>query len=457
MLSVTGLADLATVSLAWFGAYELRFHTGWEYPELVPAEDFVRLWPGVLAAHLVAYVGMGVYEPKRRQAIWLELGGLLRAAVVGWLLMPAVIYFIREDRLTRGALLLFGGLNLAGLCLSRVLVRSVLHSLRRRGYNSRHVAIVGAGPLGQALLARIRHNPWTGLVPKFFVDDAPGLLGREVRGVPVRYTTAELPDLLETDPVDEVYIALPQGEWGGLNDLIESLARTTATVRIVPDLAGFLMFHTSTSTFDGLPVISLQDSPLYGWRGVFKHVFDRVAAAVLIVVFAPVMLLIALLVKLNDRGPVFYSQVRVGLGGRPFRMLKFRSMRVDAENATGEVWAKKDDPRRTPLGTFLRRTSLDELPQLFNVLLGDMSLVGPRPERPVFIREFRERLTPYMIRHKVKPGITGWAQINGYRGDTSIKKRLQYDLYYIRHWSFLFDLRILFETLFKGFVNKNAY
>jgi Undecaprenyl-phosphate glucose phosphotransferase len=458
MVTAMGIADLATLALAWIAAYFLRFEAGLvEYHEAVPYGEFVALLPYVAGAHLAAYLGVGLYQPKRRQAVWLELGELLRAVAVGWVLMVGLIYFVREQRLSRGTMVVFGVVNLAGLAAARVAVRTLLHALRRHGYNLRYVAIVGAGPLGQALLARIRSNPWTGLVPKFFIDDRPELAGREVARLPVRGNSAELVHLLETEPVDEVYVCLPQTDWERMGDLIDTLSRTTATVRIVPDLAGFLMFHTSTSTFDGLPVISLQDSPLYGWGGLVKQVFDRVGALALLLLFGPLMLLIAAAVKLTSRGPVFYRQVRVGLDGRPFQMLKFRTMKVDAEDHTGPVWAKKDDDRRTWLGTLLRRTSLDELPQFFNVLMGDMSLVGPRPERPVFIRKFREELAPYMIRHKVKPGITGWAQINGYRGDTSIRKRLQYDLYYIRNWSFLFDIRILFETLFKGFVNKNAY
>jgi len=457
MVVLMGLADLAVLSASWFAAYYVRFHTGFEYSELVPLAELVLLLPVVAVAHLAVYAGLGLYQPKRRQAVWLELGELVRAAVIAWLVMVGMIYFVREQRMSRATLLVFGVINLAGMAMGRVVARTLLHSLRRRGYNLRHVAIVGAGPLGQSLLNRIRQNPWTGLVPCFFVDDAPEIQGRELQGLPVLGTVSDLRRLVDTDPVDEVYIALPQTRWDRLTEIFDMLARTTVSVRIVPDLAGYLMFHTSTSTFDGLPVISLQDSPIYGVGGFCKSVFDRVGALALLAVFGLPMLLIAILIKITSRGPIFFKQVRVGLDGDEFTMLKFRSMRLDAEAKTGAVWAGKDDDRCTPIGRLLRKTSLDELPQFFNVLSGSMSLVGPRPERPVFIDRFKEEMGPYMIRHKVKPGITGWAQINGFRGNTSIRKRLQYDLYYIRNWSFLFDLRILFETVFKGFVNKNAY
>jgi Undecaprenyl-phosphate glucose phosphotransferase len=208
---------------------------------------------------------------------------------------------------------------------------------------------------------------------------------------------------------------------------------------------------------DGLPMVSLQTSPLYGWDSVFKRIFDFIFGTLILVIVSPIMLIISLLIKLTSKGPILYKQERVGIDGRRFQMFKFRTMKVDAEKETGPVWAKKDDPRRTRIGAFLRKYSIDELPQLFNVLKGEMSLVGPRPERPNFVEEFRNRIPSYMLRHKIKAGMTGWAQINGWRGNTSIEKRIEHDLYYIQNWSIGFDLRVLIMTLWRGFLNKSAY
>jgi len=252
-------------------------------------------------------------------------------------------------------------------------------------------------------------------------------------------------------------VAVPQGRSGQVEAILEVLAKVPVTVAVVPDFAGVVTSNTSVDEMEGLPVVHLVDTPIQGWHAVAKRGMDVVGSVVLLVLFGPLMLLLALLVKLTSRGPVFFRQERMGLGGRPFIMRKFRSMRVDAESETGPVWAKRGDPRCAGLGQFMRRTSLDELPQLLNVLRGDMSLVGPRPERPHFVQEFANTLPAYMLRHNVKAGMTGWAQISGLRGDTSLKRRLQYDLYYINNWSFSFDLFILLRTPFVGFLHKNAH
>ena len=228
-------------------------------------------------------------------------------------------------------------------------------------------------------------------------------------------------------------------------------------IQVIPDIYEFATIRGGIEEFDGLPIISLQDSPLYGWNMVIKRAADIAFSIIAITLTAPLVVLIAITIKLTSHGPVFYRQERMGLDGKIFQMLKFRSMWVDAEKESGAVWAKEDDPRRTWLGAFLRKTSIDELPQFFNVLKGDMSIVGPRPERPVFIEEFRKNIPKYMLRHKMKAGITGWAQVNGWRGDTDLKKRIEYDLYYIENWSFWFDLKIMWLTIWKGLVNKNAY
>jgi Undecaprenyl-phosphate glucose phosphotransferase len=230
-----------------------------------------------------------------------------------------------------------------------------------------------------------------------------------------------------------------------------------ADIKVVPGAYEFLSLRGGIDELDDLPIVSLQSSPLYGWNTVFKRIFDLILGTFLLVFTFPIMFIIAFLVKWTSEGPIFYKQERIGMDGCSFQMLKFRTMRVNAEKETGPVWAKESDPRRTKVGTFLRKTSLDELPQLFNVMKGEMSLVGPRPERPIFVEKFRDRIPSYMLRHKIKAGMTGWAQVNGWRGNTSLEKRIEHDLYYIENWSIGFDFKILFMTFWKGFFSKSAY
>jgi Undecaprenyl-phosphate glucose phosphotransferase len=262
---------------------------------------------------------------------------------------------------------------------------------------------------------------------------------------------------IQRQEIDQVFLALSPTEQTHLPQLKEQFAELWVDLHIVPNLGSFRTLHTETENFEGMPVVTIVRSPLFGWNRLLKRGLDMVGAAAALLIFGPIMLLIAGLVRLSSPGPIFYRQERMGLDGRTFNALKFRSMRLDAEQRTGAVWASKDDDRCTPIGRFIRKVSLDELPQLFNVLRGEMSLVGPRPERPVFIEQFKKQIPDYMLRHKVKAGITGWAQINGWRGNTSLEKRIEFDLYYIERWSLWFDIKILFLTIFRGFVDPNAY
>jgi len=284
----------------------------------------------------------------------------------------------------------------------------------------------------------------------------PQRVGRRVRGAPVLGTVQDVERVLDEQPVDQVVIALPLEQQPVVKQLMELLALRTVDVKVVPDLYQYITLYGGLEEFGGLPIISLQGDPMDGWSRVAKRAFDIVFALVAIVLSAPAMLVTALMVKLTSRGPILYKQERMGMDGHTFHILKFRTMRIDAE-VKGAQMASAEDPRRTPIGTFLRKFSIDELPQFFNVLVGDMSLVGPRPERPVFIEEFKRQIPRYHLRHKVKAGITGWAQINGLRGQTSIQKRIEYDLYYIENWSLLMDVKILVRTALGGFLSKNAY
>jgi Undecaprenyl-phosphate glucose phosphotransferase len=263
--------------------------------------------------------------------------------------------------------------------------------------------------------------------------------------------------ILEANGIDLVMIALPLESIPHLETILKRIGPSTVDIKVVPDIYKFISLRGGIEDFDGLPVITLLDTPLRGWNEVFKRALDVALSAALLVLLAPLFLLIALLVRVSSRGPVFYQQERMSLDGRRFQVWKFRTMREDAELETGPVWATANDPRRTRIGSALRRWSLDELPQLWNVLKGEMSLVGPRPERPVFIEDFRQRIPRYMLRHKVPAGMTGWAQVHGLRGNTPVEQRIVYDLYYIENWSLLLDFKILFLTLFRGFSDPNAY
>ena len=340
------------------------------------------------------------------------------------------------------------------MSLARAAFREVLRFARRRGYNQRYAIVVGGGEPAAEVLRVLRRRVDVGIRVLGLLSDkaeAPAIDAPRLGGL------EEIRAVLDRQQVDIVFIALPHSEYPRLTAVLNEIGDDPVTIHFVPDVFGLASLRGGVEEFESIPFIHLRESPLYGWNRVAKRVLDLVIGGGALVLAAPAMLAIATALKLVSSGPVLYRQERMGLDGQRFQMLKFRTMRVDAERETGPVWARPDDSRRTRLGTFLRRWSLDELPQLWNVLRGEMSLVGPRPERPSFVEEFRRRVPGYMLRHKMKAGITGWAQINGWRGQTSIEKRIEYDLYYIERWSLGFDLKILLLTFWSGFRNRNAY
>ena len=347
------------------------------------------------------------------------------------------------------------GIFLLGL---RAAIRFSLRFARSRGFNQRQVVIAGAGTLGQKIVSRMRSAPWVGLEIVGFFDDNEELKGMEIMGIPIAGTIDDMETFLNKNDIDQVWIALPLRAEARMKELMTKiLISSSVEVRFVPDIFDLRLLNFSVSEVIGLPVLNLTDSPIFGIHQLTKAIEDRLIAGISLIILSPVMVLIALGVKLSSPGPVFYRQERVSWNGLTFSMLKFRSMPVDAERDKGAQWATSGDERPTRFGRFLRRTSLDELPQLINVLKGDMSIVGPRPERPVFIEEFKKEIPDYMQKHLVKAGITGWAQVNGWRGDTDLKTRIEYDIYYIEHWSIMLDIKIMAMTLIKGMIHKNAY
>jgi len=455
---VLGSIDVAILVAAWLASYYLRFSV-----PLVPVTKgfppfsvYASLTPFVALAWVSVFAAMRVYKLSRLLGPWHEVQLVLKAHAMSLLVFIAFTYLFEEYRYSRLVTVYFGTLAGVLLVAGRVLVRSGFRALRARGLNLRQVLIVGEGNAVESLIQRFERFPELGLrvVGVVTHEDSPVT---NVSGKPVLGHFEHIAELITHTKADEILIALPWAQQHEVARILELLKDETIDVRLVPDLHAYVTLGCEVEDFDGVPVVRLNDSPLIGWYAAGKRVIDIVVALTALIILSPLLLLLAILVKLTSPGPVLYAQERMGLDGRTFHMLKFRSMRVDAEVQTGAVWAQKEDNRRTVFGTLLRKTSLDELPQLWNVLLGEMSLVGPRPERPVFVDQFRKEIPHYMLRHKVKAGITGWAQVNGWRGNTSLRRRIECDLYYIQNWSYALDLKILTLTLWKGFVNKNAY
>jgi Undecaprenyl-phosphate glucose phosphotransferase len=450
------ICDLCLTAAAWVGAYYVRFDTGWipQEKDTPPVELCWENLPLVVVMAAVAYRLTGQYAIHRLRRLREEVVGVLKGTALLSLLVMATTFYTHGSYESRATMVVFSAMTTVAVLAARRLSWAAIRSLRRHGYNQTLAIIVGTGRVARKTAWALRHASWIGIRTLGFVEDHPS---RWTNDLNILGTTADLPRLIEQYNVGHVFISLPMSRYHDARRVFDALSQELVEVRLVADVPELAGLSLTTTNLDGLPVIGLRESPHFGLNIVVKRGMDMALSLVALVLLSPVMLLIALVIKLTSAGPVFYRQERCGLNGQTFQMLKFRSMRVDAEQQTGAVWTSKNDPRRTRFGSFLRKTSLDELPQLINVLRGDMSLVGPRPERPVFIQQFRKTIPNYMARHCVKSGITGWAQVHGWRGNTSLRKRVQYDLYYITHWTPWLDLRILWMTVFHGLFHRNAY
>jgi Undecaprenyl-phosphate glucose phosphotransferase len=451
--------DTVTVAAAFGGAYAIRFGSPKKFPypgglpplreTLIVGAMACILWPLCLRT-------VGLYRPQRQKSALDEIFGVFKATLIGALLLVSITYFFRESRYSRLALLIFAGLAFIGVALVRVAFKEGLRELRRRGYNLRWVLVLGSGRLARQLLEVFEINKELGFRPIGCLSLSRKRVGKQVAGVEVIGTLRDLRRTIVARGVDQVLVALPSPSAQRLRQIMEVLSDTTADVKLVPDIYQYATLFGGLEEFGGLPVVNLQSVGVTGVNAMIKRLFDILFSSLFLLLLLPLLVLVAIAVWLTSPGPILYRQERVGLDGKPFGMLKFRTMRVGSEDQ-GPTFARAQDPRTTPLGAILRRLSLDELPQLGNVLIGEMSLVGPRPERPVFIKKFRRRIPRYQLRHMVKAGMTGWAQIHGLRGRTNIAKRVEYDLYYIEHWSLLLDVKILARTLAFGFLSRNAY
>jgi Undecaprenyl-phosphate glucose phosphotransferase len=450
-------SDLCFVGLAWWLAYGARFHSGlFDASEPFVHRHYVVAWLIILGVWAVVFEWADFYRPRRLSTHHRENAELIKCSGIALLIFLAVIFIIREVVLSRIVVVSFWLSSLFLVSFSHHAFREGLRFARRRGYNLRHVLIIGTPVLANSLVNRLKSYKRLGLqIVAIYLTE--GELAADPKdGVDRIIDRGELSELIHHGAIDQVFVALPLEQAAKLREIQEWLGDEPVALHFVPDLGEIATLRGSVEEFDGLQIISLQSSPHGGWNAFLKRGLDLSLGVIALVVFAPLMLLISLAIKCSSRGPIFYRQERMGLDGRRFVMLKFRSMIEDAEKSTGPVWATEDDPRVTLVGRWLRRANLDELPQLINVLRGEMSLVGPRPERPPLINEFRRSIPKYMLRHKVKAGMTGWAQIHGWRGNTSLASRIEYDLDYIENWSLWRDIKILARTLLGGFRNNRA-
>lgn len=423
----------------------------------LPKPQYVSAIVLALALFTAIAPSFNLYRNWRGSAKTHELGTIIGAWAMVFLLL-ALFTFVTKSNISRSWAISWFSIGLAGLLCGRLLLRSFLNKMRALGYNQRHVVILGAGQVGQQVAETLADSVENGFrLNAFFTNDTDLTKINNLNSHLITGKIKESFRYIANNHVDQVWIAMPISKVKQIQVILKGLNHSTADIRLVPDIFGFQLINQSVSTVAGLPVVNLSLTPMDGANRYIKALEDKVLAALILLTISPILAVLAIGVKLTSHGPIFYRQERVSWYGKSFYMYKFRSMPVNAENDSGAVWAKAGENRATPFGSFLRRTSLDELPQFWNVLKGDMSIVGPRPERPMFVEKFKDEIPGYMQKHKVKAGITGWAQVHGWRGDTDLNKRIEHDLHYIENWSLWMDIKIIFMTVFKGFINKNAY
>lgn len=458
--------DGLVVAVSFLLAWAIKFLT--PLAESTPgvtalsAETYFRTLYFIVPGYLILYGIYNLYSSKRSSRIRVEVAGIFKANTVGIGLVMISFFMLSTSvdgvvDFSRTLILLFYVINMILTFLYRMLVRKFLYFIRRKGNNLKHVILVGYSRAAEAYLDRIASNPQWGYVVHGILDDHVPR-GTLYRGVKVLGSLGNLEYILPENKMDEIAITLSLEDYDSLEHIVNLCERAGVHTKFIPDYGSLFPSRPYTEDLMGLPVINIRYVPLSNtWNALMKRLVDIFGSIFCIILFSPVMLFAAVGTRVTSKGPIIYRQTRIGLHSKPFTMYKFRTMRVQSAEEEKKGWTIPGDDRVTKFGSFLRRTSIDEMPQFFNVLAGKMSLVGPRPERPQFVDKFREEIPRYMVKHQVRPGITGWAQINGYRGDTSIRKRIEHDIYYIENWSLGFDFRILFLTVFKGFINKNAY
>lgn len=451
--------DGIVIIFSYIAAWYLRFRSGiFELdPWFLSLQEYVRALLIVVPGYLILYYIFQLYTPKRIQGRRLEAWHVVQANIIGLMAFILFLYLSKQSDFSRTMIFIFFVINVCVEVIVRNIIREGLRNMRRNGYNQKHVLLVGYSRVAEQYIDRVKANPdWGYVIRGILADNIPR--GTEYRGIKVLGRTENLTIILPENRLDEIIITLGLAEYHKLEHIVSMCEKSGVHTKFVPDYNNIIPTRPYTEDLLGLPVVNIRRVPLNNMLNAFvKRCVDLFGAVVALILFSPVMAITAAIIKATSPGPLIFRQERIGLQNKPFQMYKFRSMIVQDKESEKKGWTTKEDPRVTPIGKFIRKTSIDELPQLINVLKGDMSLIGPRPERPQFVEKFREEIPRYMVKHQVRPGLTGWAQVNGYRGDTSIKKRIEYDLYYIENWSLGFDFKILFLTFFKGFINKNAY
>ena len=427
---------------------------------LPPQVYFAALIP-IVPAYLLLYWAFHLYEPKRTHSKRAELWHICQACAVGLMLLTSILFAFRRSgyfgNFSTRMLVAFSIIDITLTTIERFGIRYILSRLRRKGFNQKHVMLVGFSDASDQFIDACRRNPDWGYHIYGIVDDIAEV-GEGYKGVRVVGRISELEHILAQNTIDEIAITLPLAAYAKLDGIVHVCEKSGVHTKFIPDYNNIIHSKPVTEDMDGLPVINIRNVPLTDpVKATAKRAVDICGALVGIVLFSPIMLVVAILIKLTSPGPIIFKQERVGLHNKPFMMYKFRSMVQQTEADEKKGWTVPGDPRVTRVGRFIRKTSIDEFPQFFNVLAGQMSLIGPRPERTQFVEMFKEEIPRYMIKHQVRPGMTGWAQVNGLRGDTSIYERVKYDIWYIENWTMSLDVKILFLTIFKGFVNKNAY
>lgn len=453
------LIDAFVIAASYVLAWTLKFQTPLfdKSGGRLSFEQYMFALLFIVPGYLVLYHAFNLYTSKRVQGRRLELANILKANILGVLLIIFALYMLREIDFSRGLIYIFCAINVVAETFVRNLIRYILRDMRCRGLNQKYILLVGYSRAAEEYVDRILQNPQWGYTIRGILDDNVKA-GTTYKGIKVIGRIANLMVILPANCLDEIVITLGLSEYYRLEEIVALCEKSGVHTKFIPDYNKIIPTKPYTEDILGLPVINIRYVPLTNtFNAVVKRLMDIVGSIAGIIIASPLMLVMCILIKLTSPGPLIYKQERVGLHNKTFWMYKFRSMEVQPEQEEKKAWTVRNDPRVTGIGKFMRRTSIDELPQLFNILKGNMSLVGPRPERPFFVEKFREEIPRYMVKHQVRPGLTGWAQVNGYRGDTSIRKRIEYDLYYIENWTVGFDIKIMFLTIFKGFVNKNAY
>lgn len=461
------LLDTAIIVFSFLAAYKLRFDT--EHSILIKLgmapphglygslREYLQVLFMLIPCYLVSYYFFHLYDPKRMKSRKSEIFSILKANVVGIFYCIGFLFFIRNGAWARLFILIFITLNFILEVFFRFATTTLLRKIRKKGMNQKHILLIGYSRAAESYADRLLAHPEWGFSIHGILDNQKPL-GYSYRNIPVIGRIDELEKMLADNDYDEITITLGLNQYESLEQIVAITEKSGVHTKFIPDYNNIIPTRPYTEDLDGIPVIHVRKVPLTNsFNRFIKRAFDILGAIILIVLFSIPMAVVSAIIKITSPGPLIFKQERVGLHNRPFKMYKFRSMQVQDASKEKQAWTVQNDPRVTPIGKFIRKTSLDELPQFFNVLKGDMSLVGPRPERPFFVDKFKEEIPRYMVKHQVRPGITGWAQVNGYRGDTSIRMRIDCDLYYIENWTFGMDIKILFLTIFKGFVNKNAY